>query len=45
MSVKEFAEKRLAECINAGDEHDIVYWAAYLDGVKAAERERVNETT
>lgn len=45
MSVKEFAEKRLAECINAGDEHDMMYWAAYLDGVRAVERERGNEAT
>ena len=34
-----FAEKRLADSININDEIDIRYWAAYLDGARAQQRE------
>lgn len=38
-TVIEFAEKRLADSINARNSHDITYWAAYLDGARAVQKE------
>lgn len=40
MPVIEFAEKRLKECDAAGDIIDARYWAAYLDGARAMEKEK-----
>ena len=33
------AEKRLADSINARNSKDITYWAAYLDGARAVQKE------
>lgn len=38
-TVIEFAEKRLADSINAKRHNDIIYWSAYLDGARAILRE------
>lgn len=38
-SVIEFAEKRLGECDKQGDYQDARYWAAYLNGARAKDRE------
>lgn len=42
MSVIENAENRLKDSINNGTEEDMRYWAAYLDGCRAMEREAGN---
>ena len=34
----EYAQRKLAEAEKTGSSADMRYWAAYLDGVKAAER-------
>ena len=39
MSVIEFAEKRMMEEAKAGEEQNVLYWAAYLDGARAQMRE------
>ena len=42
MTVIEFAEKRLNEsCLNDDDEA-VLYWRAYLDGVRAHKKEYIN---
>jgi hypothetical protein len=48
MSVIERAEQRLAEEerqreLGADNDHDLVYWAAYLDGARAQLREIKSE--
>lgn len=37
MTVIEFAEKRLNE--HGNEEYEVLYWAAYLDGARAQEKE------
>ena len=39
----EYAQRKLEEADRNGSDHDILYWAAYLDGVKAAERRASHE--
>lgn len=39
MTVIEFAEKRLYECDRDGDDIDLRYWAAYLDGAREQKKE------
>lgn len=34
----EYAQRKLEEADRNGADHDIHYWAAYLDGVRAAAR-------
>lgn len=46
MSVIERAEQRLAEEerqheLGADNDHDLAYWAAYLDGARAQKRETI----
>lgn len=43
MSVIEFAEKRLDEESRIPDSRDVQYWAAYLDGARAQQREQEKE--
>lgn len=39
MSVIEFAEKRMMEEEKAGEEKNVLYWSAYLDGARAQKKE------
>lgn len=39
MTIIEFAKKRLYECDRDGDDIDLRYWAAYLDGARAQKKE------
>ena len=39
MNVIEFAEKRMLEEEKAGEEQNVLYWSAYLDGAKAQKKE------
>lgn len=42
MTVIEFAEKRYKECCDNEEYEDARYWAAYLDGAKAQQKEDGN---